>query len=98
MSRMFATPLTVDDNWWIVDATGRHLFRVGTAPKGTTEHLLRALNTHDDVVDALRRAETLIKEALPKFNWGASALDAHAIKLLNDVPGEVRAALGKAGW
>lgn len=46
--------------------------------------------------DALHRAETLFKEALPKFNWGASALDANAIKLLNDVPLEIRALL-KAG-
>ena len=30
---------------------------------------------------------------LPKFNWGVSALDANAIQLLNEVPGEVRAAL-----
>lgn len=42
---------------------------------------------------ALLRAQRLMKEALPKFNWGASALDANAIALLNEVPGEVDAAL-----
>ena len=41
----------------------------------------------------LARAARLFEEALPKFNWGASALDANAIQLLNEVPGEVRAVL-----
>ncbi|HEY3434264.1 MAG TPA: hypothetical protein VGK41_01290 [Solirubrobacterales bacterium] len=45
---------------------------------------------------ALRRAQRLFAEALPKFNWGASALDANAIQLLNEVPGEVAAALAEA--
>ncbi len=43
--------------------------------------------------DALLAAQELFDKALPKFNWGASALDATAIKLLNEVPGQVRAAL-----
>lgn len=42
---------------------------------------------------ALRRAQRLCKEALPKFDWGKSALDANAITLLNEVPGEIEAAL-----
>lgn len=42
---------------------------------------------------ALIRADRLCKEALPKFNWGASALDANAIALLNEVPGEIRKVL-----
>lgn len=42
---------------------------------------------------ALERCLRLFDEALPKFNWGASFLDANAIALLNEVPGEVRAAL-----
>jgi hypothetical protein len=42
---------------------------------------------------ALRRADRLCREALPQFNWGASALRADAIRLLNEVPGEIRAAL-----
>lgn len=49
-----------------------------------------------DMLAALERANRLIKEALPKFDWGASPLDANAIGLLNEVPGEVRAALAKA--
>lgn len=44
---------------------------------------------------ALERADRLFKEALPKFNWAQSALDVNAIALLNEVPGEVRAALKK---
>lgn len=46
-----------------------------------------------EIVRALERADRLCKEALPKFNWGASALDANAIALLNEVPIEIRAAL-----
>lgn len=36
--------------------------------------------------EALAAANRLFEEALPKFNWGASALDANAIRLLNEVP------------
>ena len=45
---------------------------------------------------ALKDAERLFNEALPKFNWGASALDGNAIQLLNEVPLKVRAALSAA--
>lgn len=44
---------------------------------------------------ALRATVRLLDEALPKFNWAASALDANAVRLLNDVPNEVRAALAE---
>lgn len=53
----------------------------------------RALNAAATNQATLARAARLFEEALPKFNWGASALDANAIQLLNEVPGEVRAAL-----
>ena len=53
----------------------------------------RRLDAPPQLVHALERAERLFNEALPKFNWGASALDANAIALLNEVPREVRAAL-----
>lgn len=53
----------------------------------------RALEERDELRSVLLRAQRLMKEALPKFNWGASALDANAIALLNEVPGEVDAAL-----
>lgn len=53
----------------------------------------RGLDATPQIVRALERAERLFNEALPKFNWGASALDANAIALLNEVPGEVRRAL-----
>lgn len=42
---------------------------------------------------ALSRCEKMIEEALPQFNWDASALSADSIKLLNEVPLEVRRAL-----
>lgn len=46
--------------------------------------------------DALEAAQRLFKEALPKFNWGASFLDANAIQLLNEVPAKVTAAIKAA--
>jgi len=46
--------------------------------------------------DALHAAQRLIKEALPKFNWGASFLDANAIQLLNEVLAKVNAAIDAA--
>ena len=42
---------------------------------------------------ALEATKRMIDEALPKFNWGASALDANAIQLLNETPGKVESAL-----
>lgn len=42
---------------------------------------------------ALLLAQRLCNEALPKFNWGASALDANAIDLLNRVPAAIASAL-----
>lgn len=36
-----------------------------------------------DLLRALYWAQRLTKEVLPKFNWGASALDANAIHVLN---------------
>ena len=49
-----------------------------------------------DLLAACKAAQRLFDEALPKFNWGASALDANAIQLLNEVPRMVRAAITKA--
>lgn len=42
---------------------------------------------------ALEAADRLFREALPKFNWGASSLDGGAIELLNEVPQTVRHAI-----
>lgn len=49
-----------------------------------------------DPVTALRLAKRLIDEALPHFDWSRSALPVEAIRLLNDVPGAVSAALAAA--
>lgn len=51
----------------------------------------------DTMLTALNAAKRLFDEALPKFNWGASALDANAIRLLNDVPLVVQEAIAKTG-
>jgi len=48
------------------------------------------------MLEALRDCTRLINEALPKFNWAASALDANAIMLLNEVPSKVKAAIARA--
>lgn len=51
------------------------------------------LPTYSELVAALRDAHRLNTEALPKFNWGASALDGNAIRLLNEAPGSVQRVL-----
>lgn len=60
-----------------------------------TKDVAHALAASPEMVAALVRVERLIKEAISKFNWGASALDANAIALLNEVPKEVHTALLK---
>jgi hypothetical protein len=54
---------------------------------------LRAENA--ELLNALRLADRLMKEGLPKFNWGASALDSNTITLLNEVPITISKALAK---
>lgn len=55
---------------------------------GTAEiDLVRKIN------DALLAAKRLHDEALPKFNWGQSCLDADAISTLNTTPGIVNEAI-----
>ena len=48
------------------------------------------------MLEALELCLRLIDEALPKFDWGRSALDANAIWLLNEVPGKVKSAIKMA--
>lgn len=54
------------------------------------------LTEHEQMLAALQAAKKLFDEALPKFNWGASALDANAVTLLNTVPSRVAAAITRA--
>jgi hypothetical protein len=49
-----------------------------------------------EMLMALKAVLVMVEKALPKFNWGASALDAQAIRLLNETPGHVRRAILKA--
>lgn len=49
-----------------------------------------------DLLAALNAAKQLFDVALPKFNWAASALDADAIRILNEAPIAVNAAIAKA--
>lgn len=57
------------------------------------KRVLLTLSMHDSLVAALNQAKRLFDEALPKFNWRDSALDANAIALLNEVPATVAEAL-----
>ncbi len=43
---------------------------------------------------ALLLAQRMCHEALPKFNWSGSCLDANAIDLLNRAPASIAMALG----
>jgi hypothetical protein len=49
-----------------------------------------------ELLAALEAAQRLCREALPKFDWCKSALDANAITLLNEVPIQIDAALVNA--
>ncbi len=51
------------------------------------------MNAPDPIDDALATAVTLVRKALPQFDWGASALDAEAIQILNEFPAKVAAAI-----
>lgn len=46
----------------------------------------RLIAAAPEMLGALLAAKRLFDQALPRFNWGASALDANAIGLLNSVP------------
>lgn len=55
-----------------------------------------ALSCYLALVGALEQAAQMIEVALPRFNWGASALTSEAIDLLNRTPIAIRLALSKA--
>ena len=57
----------------------------------------RARAAVSELVEAAKLMQRLNDEVLPKFNWGASALDANAIGLLNTAPTALRAALSAFG-
>lgn len=56
-----------------------------------TRAFLRRRNTM--LTNALEACKEMIDTALPQFNWGASSLSADAIRLLNETPAKVTAAL-----
>lgn len=66
------------------------------APKVCGKANARLVAAAPDLLEALISAQKLINEALPKFDWGKSPLDANAIGLLNSVPGIINAAIAKA--
>ena len=59
------------------------------------EAIAQAAIQASGLVEALLLADRLCVEALPKFDWGRSALDANAIQLLNEAPIAIHAALAK---
>lgn len=56
--------------------------------------LLKAEKQEAVMRAALLLAKRMCEEALPKFDWGASCLDANAIDLLNRAPAAIASALG----
>lgn len=56
----------------------------------------RLIAAAPEMLMALKAAIIMVEKALPKFNWADSALDAQAIRLLNEVPVEVRLAIHRA--
>ena len=62
------------------------------------QHLANArlIAAAPDLFEAAKLTQRVIAEALPKFNLGASALDANAIRLLNELPNLVNAAVARA--
>lgn len=75
----------------IADEFGVLLTTVKTYRSTMRHRINRGLEpiSRDMLIDALFACKQLFDEALPQFNWGSSALDANAIKLLNDVPLQV---------
>ncbi len=49
-----------------------------------------------DLLEALELTQRMIGEALPKFDWGKSFLDANALDLLNRTPIRVHNAIARA--
>lgn len=68
----------------------------GNGSSRRSRQMEEVLRRTEEMQASLERCEQLFRYALPKFNWGASALDAEAITLLNEVPGEVKHALHEA--
>ena len=68
---------------------------INLAQPRTGNHMsvAKLVEQHAQMTNVLKRVKDMNEKALPKFNWGASHLDATAIALLNEVPGEVNAAL-----
>ena len=62
------------------------------------EQCERLIDEKRALLFALRRADELTNAVIVKMNWGASALDAKTIALLNEVPSEIRKALEFVGW
>jgi len=71
----------------------RHLVEQGWRPGAYAQ---RDLVERGELLGALEMALRLCEEALPKFNWAASALDANAVTLLNEAPGRIRSVVANA--
>jgi hypothetical protein len=90
---------------FMTDSTGEYL-AVYARPQGGTKVICPVKITDEsdamliaaapDLLAALLAARRLFAEALPRFDWGRSALDANAIQLLNEVPIMVEAAIANA--
>ena len=93
-------PSREDHGWRAVAMCGKN-WMVAAPKEATFESWNHASNATflaaaPKMLEALNACAVLFAEALPKFDWGRSALDANAIRLLNEVPGIVRAAILEA--
>lgn len=59
------------------------------------ESFLRAVAAGPELLEAAQFMQRVVDEALPKFDWGKSALDGNAIDLLNRGPLILGRALAK---
>lgn len=74
----------------------KETYTIAHLPSQAERELRRLVELNAELISALELANRMNQEALPKFNWGASFLDANAIQLLNDAPLAVSRALDKA--
>lgn len=79
-----------------VKATGTTIFNYPGQTEDIAKQLCHRWNTHGDMLKALKICQRVLDEALPKFDWAKSPLDANAIFLLNEFGLVVPSAIAKA--
>lgn len=82
------------------EAHGKFMVQIGRMSDGMRHDILDYVDklraSRATMLDVLLAAQRLFIKALPRFDWGRSALDADAIRLLNEVPAVVAKAIKDA--